>query len=211
MGRPAKFDDDEVLDRAMYTFWRQGWSATSIRDLERHLELKAPSIYRRFGDKDGLARAVLQRYLDRIIDRRIARHLSGAGDPVANIRSFFASALQPGPDGEPPIGCLLTITATERPTVPSQLGEPLVEGLERIEEALTHELGRARDAGRWPGSAEPTAAAGLLALVLQGLMVLVRAGFEPNQLLDRAEASLDLILGARSDSGPAPRPSRSGI
>lgn len=202
MGRPAKFDDDEVLDRAMHAFWRQGWSATSIRDLERHLELKAPSIYRRFGDKDGLARAVLQRYLDRIIDRRIARHLGGDGDPVANIHSFFASALQPGPDGEPPIGCLLTITATERPTVPSELGEPLVEGLARIEEALARELGRARDTGRWSGRAEPTAAAGHLALVFQGLMVLVRAGTDPSELLDRAEASLDLILGPVPGSGP---------
>ena len=44
MGRGPKFDDDEILDRAMTTFWQGGWAHTSIRDLERELDLKAPSI-----------------------------------------------------------------------------------------------------------------------------------------------------------------------
>ena len=99
MARPPKFDDDEILDRAMLLFWRQGWSATSIRQLEVELDLKAPSIYRRFGSKDGLARAVLERYLDRIIERRIERHLTGEGDPIQNIRSFVFSALRPSREG----------------------------------------------------------------------------------------------------------------
>lgn len=208
MGRPAKYDDDEILERAMHTFWRQGWSGTSIRDLERSLDLKAPSIYRRFGDKDGLARAVLQRYLGRIIDRRIARHLTGRGDPMANIRSFFVSALQPGPGGEPPIGCLLTVTAAEFPTVPTQLQEPLAEGLDRIERALAGELSRARGLGRWSGATGPEATAGHLALVFQGLMVLARAGTGSETLLERAEAALELVLGPDQRKQTSTRPAK---
>ena len=76
MARPPKFDDDEILDRAMATFWQQGWSQTSIRDLERTLDLKAPSIYRRFGTKEGLGAAVVDHYVDRVVRRRVDRYLS---------------------------------------------------------------------------------------------------------------------------------------
>ena len=55
MARSPKFDDDEILDRAMSVLWHRGWARTSIRDLEEALEIKAPSIYRRFGSKEGLA------------------------------------------------------------------------------------------------------------------------------------------------------------
>ncbi len=42
MGRSPKLSDDEILDRAMETFWQNGWSGTSVRALERALGMKAP-------------------------------------------------------------------------------------------------------------------------------------------------------------------------
>lgn len=57
MARPAKFEDLEVLDRASDLFWRDGCDAVTIRDLEAALDLRAPSIYRRFTTKDGLVPA----------------------------------------------------------------------------------------------------------------------------------------------------------
>ena len=78
MVRPPKFDDDEILDRAMTaSVWQGGWSQTSIRDLEEALDLKAPSIYRRFGSKEGLGAAVVDHYVERVVRRRVAKHLAG--------------------------------------------------------------------------------------------------------------------------------------
>ena len=127
MGRPPKFDDDDVLDRAVATFWRSGWTATSIRDLEKELELKAPSIYRRFGSRTGLGVAVLDHYVERVIRSRVAKYLSGDGDPLANIEDFLVTSVTPGDDGRL-LGCLVTTDGLEGAGVEHALRRPLDEG-----------------------------------------------------------------------------------
>ncbi len=201
MARPAKIDDEQVLDRAMAVFWRHGWSATSIRRLESELDLKAPSIYRRYGSKGGLTRAVLERYLDRVIGGRIDRYLSGHGDPVDNIRAFLDSALTEPADGRSLVGCLLTVTALDHPTAEPELGDLLARGLATIEAGLTAEAQRMAAAGRLAAGVDPPAAAAQLAVSFQGLMVLARSGVDPPELRRRAA----LAIGAISaPTEPAP-------
>ena len=135
MGRPPKFDDDDVLDRAVATFWRSGWTATSIRDLEKELELKAPSIYRRFGSRTGLGVAVLDHYVERVIRSRVAKYLSGDGDPLANIEDFLVTSVTPGDDGRL-LGCLVTTDGLEGAGVEHALRRPLDEGRAENERGL---------------------------------------------------------------------------
>ncbi|MEM9564746.1 MAG: TetR/AcrR family transcriptional regulator [Actinomycetota bacterium] len=193
MARPPKIDDEQVLDRAMAVFWRHGWSSTSIRQLEAELDLKAPSIYRRYGSKEGLTRAVLERYLDRVIGGRIERYLSGEGDPIDNIRAFLDSALTPPPDGRSLVGCLLTVTALDHPTAEAELGDLLTRGLATIEAGLTAEAERAAATGRLADWLAPATAAAQLAVSFQGLMVLARSGVAPVELRRRAAVSLDAV------------------
>lgn len=204
MARPQKFDDAQVLDRAMETFWLQGWSVTSIRDLEAALDLKAPSIYRRFGSKDDLERAALERYVDRVIEGRIARYLGVGdggldegecdGDPLSDVWAFVVSALDPGPAGEPLRGCLLTVAALDLPHHP-ELRSVLADGLARIEAALRRAVERAARAGRLADGVDPAAASANLALAFQGLMVLARSGRPPDELRSMAATLLDGIAG----------------
>ena len=51
-----------MLDRAALVFWRHGFEATSIQDLEEATGLGRGSLYNSFGDKAALFRAVLARY-----------------------------------------------------------------------------------------------------------------------------------------------------
>jgi TetR/AcrR family transcriptional regulator, copper-responsive repressor len=41
MGRPKNFSREEVLEKAMPVFWRQGFSDTSLQDLDKQ---NSPSI-----------------------------------------------------------------------------------------------------------------------------------------------------------------------
>ena len=193
MARPPKIDDDQVLDRALSVFWRRGWSATSIRHLEAELDLKAPSIYRRFGSKHGLARAVLERYTDRIIGGRIRRYLTGQGDPVANLWAFIDSAFALPDDETTLLGCLLTVTALEHPAAGAELGDLLADGLDRIEAALVTEATRAERRGQLVDGVDGAEAGAHLALGFQGLMVLARSGRPPGELRHRAAALLAMI------------------
>ncbi len=193
MARPPKYRDDEILDRALELFWTRGWSATSIRELEAQLDVKAPAIYRRFGSKDGLSEAVLQHYVDRVVRRRIEKYLPDDGDPMANIREFLASGVRPAPDGSPLIGCLLTTTALETPEVSPGLAAALASGQTVIEDAIRRQLQRAQEAGTLSPGLGVNEAIALLTLAWHGLMVLARSGEDPADLARRADAAVDAI------------------
>ena len=62
MGRTATYDRDAVLKAAMELFWARGYHTTSLKDLERALDMRPGSIYAAFGSKEALFRAALDRY-----------------------------------------------------------------------------------------------------------------------------------------------------
>jgi len=64
MGRPRRYERETTLDRAVALFRRQGFTGTTTRDLERHLDLRPGSLYRQFGSKEHFAddnQALLER------------------------------------------------------------------------------------------------------------------------------------------------------
>src|SRR5687768_5495698 len=65
-GRPRSFDTDEVLGRVRATFWRYGYSGTSMDQLSAATGLHKPSLYGAFGDKKRLYLAALDNYLAEI-------------------------------------------------------------------------------------------------------------------------------------------------
>jgi TetR/AcrR family transcriptional repressor of nem operon len=54
MARPAEFDRNDVLNKAMDVFWRTGYTATSVSDLVHATNLKPGSLYAAFNSKRGL-------------------------------------------------------------------------------------------------------------------------------------------------------------
>lgn len=61
-GRPRKFDENEVLDKAVAVFWRKGFDATSVDDLAEAMGIGRPSMYGAFGDKEAIFMRCLERY-----------------------------------------------------------------------------------------------------------------------------------------------------
>ena len=58
----------------MTVFWRQGYEGASMADLTKAMGINPPSLYACFGSKEGLFKAVLERY-----DQRRAAFM--ASDP----------------------------------------------------------------------------------------------------------------------------------
>ena len=177
----------------MATFWRHGWSQTSIRDLERAVDLKAPSIYRRFGSKDGLGAAVVDHYVGRVVRRRVGRYLSGVGDPIDNISAFLERSVTQ-PDAEQRLwGCLLTTAAVEAEHLDGEVGAAIERGLAEIERGLLGEVERAARSGQLAIGVEPASAVAMLTLVMQGLMAMARGGVSAGSLQRRARAAVSTI------------------
>jgi AcrR family transcriptional regulator len=64
MGRPKNFSREEVLEKAMPIFWKQGFADTSLQDLERATGVNKSGLYAEFRDKEDLYVACLRHYLE---------------------------------------------------------------------------------------------------------------------------------------------------
>jgi TetR/AcrR family transcriptional repressor of nem operon len=176
MGRPRKLDDDTLLDQAIDLFWRDGCDAVSIRDLEVALDIKAPSIYRRFPTRDDLVAACVDRYVEQIVRRRVDRYLIGAADPLRGLRKFFTTTLAPHPGETSPRGCLLTTTAGQHAGDVSVVRTALQRGFDVIRDGLRDALRRAQTQGQIADRIDCDITAASLLLSFEGLLVLARSG-----------------------------------
>ncbi len=59
-----------MIEQAMGVFWRNGYKATSVSDIVRETGLNTASMYKEFGDKDGLFLETLSHYRNHIIGPR---------------------------------------------------------------------------------------------------------------------------------------------
>src|ERR1700692_4287082 len=64
MGRPKNFSREEVLEKAMAVFWKQGFAYTSLQELERATGVNKSGLYTEFRDKEDLFVACLRHYLE---------------------------------------------------------------------------------------------------------------------------------------------------
>ena len=172
MARPREFDEAAALDAAMDCFWRNGYEATSVRDLAAHMGITGTSLYNAFGDKRSLFREVLQRYAEQSTRERIAR-LEATFPPKKAIRAFLGEIIERSIDGDWR-GCLLVNTALEIAAHDPELGAEVATRLGEIE-AFFRRAVTAGLADGSPSDCDPADVPRLLLGVTLGVRVLARA------------------------------------
>ena len=73
----------------MRLFWRKGYEATGIAELERATGLGRQSLYGAFGDKRSLFLRVVERYFERVLEPYIVDILDAPGSGRANVERIF--------------------------------------------------------------------------------------------------------------------------
>lgn len=189
MSRPRVLNDDELLDRARDIFWRQGYAATSLRDLTEATSLSAAALYNRFHDKAGLFREVLRRYADTGLSGTFLPRLAALPNPADAVVGLFAELLALSCSTDTPSGCLLINTALDGAADTATL-DLVRERLGEVEAFLRAQLERAKKAGLLPPGTQPALAAeGLFGAVL-ALRVLARLDPDPVRLRRLVKAAL---------------------
>jgi TetR/AcrR family transcriptional repressor of nem operon len=188
VARPAQFDRDTILDKAMETFWEQGYCATSMANLVETTDLNPGSLYAAFESKQGLFMATLDHYGARSVNR-LKSHLSNADSPLKAIESYFD---QLADNIEAPKGknsCFLVNTVLELSQRDAKIRSRINHHFEQIEALLVEALDNARTQGELDQSADCEALAAFLISNIWGLRVL--AGTRPPS--GRARQVVNLI------------------
>ena len=196
MARPKEFDQTSTLDRAMYLFWRRGYEATSLSDLERHLGIGRQSIYDTFGTKIELYRQALDRYSAVPVSYLLNRLEAGGAHAI---RAFFERLIDYQAQASPP-ACFMVNSAIEVAPRDPQVRSRVTEHLVRLDAGFHAAFTRAQANGQVmaTGREDPRAAARLLACATLGLLVAAKAGVPVDILHQTADAALAAVGIPRS-------------
>jgi TetR/AcrR family transcriptional repressor of nem operon len=183
-----QFDVDAIVDRAMLHFWRAGYGATSVQDLERVTKLRRGSLYNAFGDKEGLFIAALKHY-DSVVGSKRIEQLSNP-DPYRAIEGFLNALIGQLSKPGRPRGCLHTNTSLEFPEAPAAVLRIIAERTNAIEAAIYDVLRRAQTQRALDSTANARALARFYLGVAKGITVLHKVYGNTNMLRDIAKISM---------------------
>ena len=181
MPSPKNYDRDELLDRAIELFRRQGYAATSTAELVEELGVNRKSMYAEFGSKQELFEAVLERYSKVHLSRVLAsiEDPTAGADTIRNAFTGYASAIDSRFKG---LGCLMANTAVERAALDPGSAKFVDAYLERLRVAFTRALTNARAAGDLSANAAIDDLAASFAMSVVGISALIRANAPPDQV-----------------------------
>lgn len=174
MGRPREFEEEQVLDQAMKTFWRQGYAATSVKDLVRETGLNPGSLYEAFGDKHGLFVAAVNRYRESVVRRRLDE-MAGPGPGRTRIAGFFDDVVRFSTGEGRLMGCLMTNSAIELAPHDRDVAILVAANLSEMEKAFRRLVERGQQDGSIANTDPAQDIARFLTAGLQGLRVMSKA------------------------------------
>lgn len=188
MARTASYDRNEVLARAQALFWRKGYHATSLKDLEGALDLRPGSIYAAFGSKEALFAETLRIYGQQS-RAQLRETLTAAQSPLAGLAEHVRGLGCPPAAPAPSRACMLVKTLLEVPDDDPTLRPVTEEMMRQIEDDFAVAFRAARAAGELPDNADPARLASRLQAAIFGL----RAYAQRSNAQDRIAALADDI------------------
>ena len=205
MGRTRSFDDAKLLAGTAQLFRRLGYTATSLKDLERETGLQAGSLYNAFGNKKNVFLRSLDAYHLCVVRYRIGTYLPGV-HPVEELTEFFTTTYTL--EGLPNPGCLLTNAAAEIGADDPEIQKKIEDGFSLLRDAFAVEVHSAREQKLPTLAVSPEAAAEYLLSAYQGLLVRVRNGAPAKTLDEIVRVTIRAIFPERITTKKRRRPSR---
>lgn len=179
-GRPRAFEEDRVLDAAIKTFASNGFTAASLSELTAATGLSAGSLYKAFGDKDGVFARALRRYIA-LHEAELIDVLGSAGcarEKIEAILRLYASWSQDEPGRT---GCLVIAGIGEIDLLAAPAAAALRDVLERRRELLADLVVEGQQDGSVRTTASPGVVADLMLSLTQGMRVVGKGGLFPGQ------------------------------
>lgn len=170
MPRKKAYNPDEVLEKAMHTFWQNGYEATSVRLLEKEMGINQFSIYSSFGSKQELFIEVLKKYKNHV-GATFLKELKDSEGRLADIRKFLTDYSIAVREGKQANGCLMVNTSLEVGHKDKQVLQQLELYFEFIKRTLKHVLVKAKTIGEVSAEFNVERKALFLLGSLQGLSV----------------------------------------
>jgi len=181
MSGAKNYKREDLLDRAIELFRRQGYSATSTAELVEELGVNRKSMYAEFGSKQDLFEAALARYSEINLSRVLAP-IEAPGADADAIRAAFRGYASASEGRFVGLGCLMANTAVERAALDPGSARFVDAYLERLTVGFRRALETARKRGGVRAGADLDDLAAFFAMSVIGISALLRAKATPDQI-----------------------------
>jgi TetR/AcrR family transcriptional repressor of nem operon len=193
MSRPKKFNPDQALEKAMQVFWHKGYEATSVEDLLNAMGINRGSLYATFGDKRELFLKAMDLYCSGGGVGSSLSILSQPGPALPLIRQFIGAMLEFGLSDPLRRGCMMTNTVMELAPHENDIALKVSGRLQMAEEGFFRLLTRAKHEGALAKHKDPRALARVLVTMMQGTIVMIKAGTPADVVRQTAETALSIL------------------
>lgn len=192
MPRLKSFDEQQILEKAMQLFWKQGFSATSIQDLVSHLGINRASLYDTYGDKEKLFLRAFE-YYRQTNTKRISQFFSRHSQVKEGFQRLFELAIDESLNDQDKKGCFVVNTTTELIPGDARILKLLEENRELFEAIFLDYLQEGETKGQFKPGMDLKAVAALLFTHYNGLKVVSKVSPNRQQLQNSIKALLRLL------------------
>ncbi|MDX1589064.1 MAG: TetR/AcrR family transcriptional regulator [Oleiphilaceae bacterium] len=188
MARTPEFDRDQALEQAVALFWRQGYFASSVKQLGDALDMRPGSLYGAFGSKEGLFLAALERYSDNM-GRVLSDVMALSPSVIEGLSRYLEILAEACCDArsEPARACMLIKTLLEVNAQAPRLQNRVNRILDAIEQNLREQLEQARARGELRPDTDCPRLARLLQAQIMALRTFAQRDTDPRHVQQLAE------------------------
>ncbi|MEM6412661.1 MAG: TetR/AcrR family transcriptional regulator [Pseudomonadota bacterium] len=192
MPSPKGYKREEVLDRAIELFRRQGYSATSTAELVDDLGMNRKSMYAEFGSKQELFEAALDRYSEINLSRVLAP-IEASDANAQSIRDAFLGYASASETKFRGLGCLMANTAVERAALDPGSAKYVDAYLDRLTKGFRNALENALSDGDVDAETDLDDLAAHFVNSVVGISALLRAKATPDQMYAAGRGATSML------------------
>jgi AcrR family transcriptional regulator len=144
-GRPRTFDKEKALNIVLDLFRKKGFDNTSVDDIASALDLKKPSLYAAFGNKEQLFLNVLHAYVSgptayfhEVFNEKTTKEL---------VRKLLLKSIEVLFYFDKPSGCLVVMSTASQELERIGIQQKLIYNLQQHQHKLAERFESARKAG----------------------------------------------------------------
>lgn len=168
MVRTKEYDRNDVLDKAVEVFWRKGYKATSVSDIVLATGLNTASMYKEFGDKDGLFEEALEHYRHHIIAPFFQMLIDEPN--IKGIKAYIKGIVDLAASKNY-LGCLMMNSLTQTHSISDEALKKVSDFRAMVESLLEVALRNAQSNGDISAKSDPAALASFIIMCVHGMVL----------------------------------------